>query len=222
MTDLAVIFDLDGVVVDNASYHIRAWKTMAEKYGFAVTEDEIKSELFGKFNNEIIEYLLKRKPTKEEIKKYADEKETLYREFIRPEIRPLAGLPEFLGELKQNNVKIALATAAPDENVEFILGKTGLTDYFPVIVNENDVEHGKPDPEIFLKSAEAIGAAPEDCIVFEDSVHGVEAGKRAGMKVVGVATTNPPEKLSAADLVIRDFREVGLGRLKQRLSPNYP
>lgn len=132
----------------------------------------------------------------------------MFRELMKNDIQPLAGLRDFLNQLNSHKFARAIGTSAPRSNVDFVMSKTQLADYFPTILDDSFVEHGKPHPEIYLKCAAALGYAPEDCIVFEDSLSGVAAGRASGAKVVGVATTHTFDELHETDFVIADF--VGL------------
>jgi beta-phosphoglucomutase-like phosphatase (HAD superfamily) len=110
--------------------------------------------------------------------------------------------------LKQNDIPIAIGTSAPRSNVDFVLAHTGLGEYFYAFLDESDVEHGKPNPEIYLKVAAKLGYDPTHCVVFEDSLSGVESARRAGAKVVGVATTHSFEELGHTDFIIKDFADL--------------
>ena len=204
MSSYAVIFDMDGVIIDSNPYHKISLRQFCEKYGFHLSDDELVKQIYGRTNKEWIANLFG-KLSKEELSRYGEEKERLFREIYKNDIRALEGLPEFLADLKRINVPIAIGTSAPRSNVDFVLANTQLGEYFDVILDESDVEQGKPNPEIYLKVATRLGFEPSRCIVFEDSLSGVESARRAGAKVVGVATTHSEEELSHTDFIIRDF-----------------
>lgn len=204
MNKKGLIFDMDGVIVDNARYHALAWMKFAEKYGITLSEEEVKSQ-FGSINDEILRALFKRELDPDEIMIMAIEKEEIYRDIYSKDIKEVAGLTEFLNGLDMNNFVISVATAAPPKNVEFVLGSTNIKRFFNIITDESEIKNGKPHPEIFLKTAEKMGVKPEDCIVFEDSFHGIEAGNSAGMKVIGLGTTHAKESLNNTILTIDDF-----------------
>ncbi|MBI4281404.1 HAD family phosphatase [Candidatus Uhrbacteria bacterium] len=212
--NFALIFDMDGVVVDNTKYHALAWQAFSAKYGKMLTLDQVKKHILGRFNREIFAELLQRKLKRSEAHQLAEKKEALYRTIYAKAIRPLPGLPKFLAMLHKAGVPIALATAAPPSNVRWVLRKTRLTKYFSVIIDDTGVKRGKPHPDIFLKCAKFLHVVPRNCIVFEDGVLGILAGKRAGMKVVGVATTDKSSAIRNTDLVIKDFRTLTLARLQ--------
>jgi HAD superfamily hydrolase (TIGR01509 family) len=143
----------------------------------------------------------------ETTRRYADEKEALFRE-LYTDVRPLDGLIAFLDKLLDLEIPRAIATSAPRANVDFTLAATGMEKYFPTILDDSFVSRGKPDPEIYLKSAAALEIEPGRCVVLEDSLSGVLAGNRAGCKVVGITTTHTRSELGLADCVFDNF--VGL------------
>lgn len=207
MSSYAVIFDMDGVIIDSNPYHKISLRQFCEKYGFHLSDEELIKKIYGRTNKEWIANLFGNL-SKEELSRYGEEKESLFREVFKNDIRALAGLPEFLENLKEKNIPIAIGTSAPRSNVDFVLEHTNLGEYFSVILDEADVEQGKPNPEIYLKVAARLGYEPSRCIVFEDSLSGVESARRAGAKVVGVATTHSMEELSHTDFIIRDFKDL--------------
>lgn len=212
MTPKAFIFDMDGVIIHSNPYHKIALHLFCEKYGYHLTEEELRARIYGRTNKQWITNLFGRTLSPEELEHYAEEKEGMFRELMKNHIHPLAGLRDFLDQLNKHHLARAIGTSAPRSNVVFVMTRTQLTEYFPTILDDSFVEHGKPHPEIYLKCAAALGYAPENCIVFEDSLSGVAAGKASGAKVVGVATTHTFEELKDTDFVIKDF--TGLEPLK--------
>ena len=207
MKKKGLIFDMDGVIVDNAHYHVMAWIKFAKKYGIDLSKDEVKSQ-FGSINDAILRAFFNKELGQDEIIKMAFEKEEIYRALYSKDIEEVSGLTEFLEGLDMDNFTIGVATSAPPENVEFVLGKTNLTRFFKIITDESEIKKGKPDPEIFLKTAKKMGVNPEDCIVFEDSHKGIEAANRASMKVIGLGTSHPKETLHHTIMNIEDFTEL--------------
>ena len=205
--EIAFLFDMDGVIVDSNPYHKIALKQFCQQHGHELTEDQLREKIYGRTNKDWIANLFG-KIDQETLKKYADEKEALFRELYENDIRPVNGLPQFLALMEKQGIARAIATSAPKENVDFTLKKTGLGKFFPVIRDESFVTKGKPDPEIYLKTAAALGYKPQQCIVIEDSLSGVASGKAAGCKVVGISTTHSREELKDTDLTIENF--VGL------------
>ncbi len=204
MNSFAVIFDMDGVIIDSNPYHKISLRQFCEKYGYHLSDEELVNKIYGRTNKDWIASLFGAL-TKEELTNYGEEKEALFREVYKNDISALKGLPEFLKSLKEKNIPVAIGTSAPRSNVDFVLSHTGLENYFSAILDESDVVKGKPDPEIYLKVAARLGYDPCQCIVFEDSLSGVESARRAGAKVVGVATTHSFEELSHTDFIIQDF-----------------
>jgi len=204
---LAAIFDMDGVIVDNDIYHFRAWGELCDSYGLTVDQKDIKS-WFGNTNPMILKKLFGDTLSQKRIEEIGTEKERLYREIYLPEIKLTPGLLPFLKNLKDSGFRIAIATSAPRENVDFILDKTGIRGYFHEIIDSSMIKEGKPSPEIYLKAAEVLKMSPLNCIVFEDSFHGIESANRAGMKVIGVATTHAAELLNGTVKTIDDFNEI--------------
>jgi beta-phosphoglucomutase family hydrolase len=211
--NLAVLFDMDGVIVDNYSYHRRAWSLFCGRYDLDF-DRAFRSSVFGGTNRDHLETFFGRALSGDEVTRYESEKESLYRELYRPHIRPLPGLIRFLDELKEAIVPMALATSSPPVNVGFVLEKTGAAGYFHHVIDSSGVTRGKPDPEIYLKAADALGMDPGRCVVFEDSRNGIRAAQRAGTKVVAVATTHTADELPAVDLVIKDFKYIKLDDLQ--------
>lgn len=216
MNNFAVIFDMDGVIVDSNPTHKISLDIFTKKYGFLLSDEEMKTRLWGRTNKDWISDLFKAKNlTPQEVKLLGVEKEKIFREIYEKTIQPVKGLENFLKLLNKNQIKIAIATSAPSENVNFVLEKTGLRDYFPVILDETFIQKGKPDPEIYLKTAKALGLPNSKCIVIEDSLSGVQAGKDSGSKVIGITTTHSKEELFQTDFVISDFEGLNFDKLAE-------
>ena len=216
MNSFAVIFDMDGVIVDTNPYHKISLKQFCEKYGYRLNEEDLIGKIYGRTNNEWIQNIFGPLP-KERILELGEEKEAMFRALYKDVIKPLSGLDNFLKELEDRNIPKAIGTSAPRSNVDFVLEHTHLRKYFTTILDQSDVEHGKPNPEIYLKVADRLGFPPQQCIVFEDSLSGVESAQRAGAKVVGVTTTHSHEELAHTDLTISDFTELEPLELYRRI-----
>lgn len=201
---VAFIFDMDGVIVDSNPFHKIALKQFCKKYGKDLSEDELREKIYGRRNQDWLANIFGHLDDKT-MKRYADEKEKLFRDLYADDIQPLGGLEEFLKGMSALNIPAAIATSAPRSNVDFTLEKTGLAPYFKAILDDSFVKQGKPHPDIYLKAAGALNFNPEDCVVFEDSLAGVQSGLRAGCKVVGLSTTHSAEELSDAAVVVPDF-----------------
>ena len=207
MKDYAFIFDMDGVIVDSNPYHKIALKQFCEAHGHDLSDEQLINKIYGRTNKEWITNLFGVLPP-EQLMSYAFEKEELYRRLFEKDIRPVNGLIHFLESLAAQGIPRAIGTSAPRANVDFTLSKTGTGHFFKTILDESAILHGKPNPEIYLKVAKALNLPPQQCIVIEDSLSGVAAGKGAGAKVIGITTTHTPEELKSTDLIIDDFEEL--------------
>jgi len=209
----ACIFDLDGVIVDTAVYHYKAWKRLANQMGFDFTEEQ-NEKLKGVSRVRSLELILqwggvtKTDAEKEEL---ATQKNTWYVDMIShmtpAEILP--GAKEFVQTCRDAGIKTALGSAS--KNSMMILEKIDMVDLFDAIIDGNKVSKAKPDPEVFLKGAEEVGIAPANCVVFEDAIAGIEAAIAGGMKSVGIGS---PEVLGEANLVVNGLNEMNLEKLE--------
>ncbi|MDR2287505.1 MAG: HAD family phosphatase [Prevotellaceae bacterium] len=206
---IAVIFDMDGVLVDNAHFHERAFAEYFSQFGTTLAP-----EMFGRGNEELMAELFPNE-SKERHRELATGKEAYYRQIYAPHIKPVAGLVELLKELKKNGILVAVGSSAPVENIDFVLDKLQIRDYFDVVVVAAMVQRAKPAPDIYLKTAELLNVKPGNCLVFEDALAGIAAAQSAKMKVAGVATSLPKERLTGTDLIINDFTEMTIDRIKQ-------
>lgn len=211
----ACIFDLDGVLVDTAKYHFIAWKEMADKLGFTFTEEH-NELLKGVSRMRSLDILLdigNIKMSDEDKQVLAELKNNRYVAYIQ-QMTPdevLPGVPDFLKRIKAEGIKIALGSAS--KNAPLILERTGITNYFDAVIDGNQVSKAKPDPEVFLKGAEAMNVDPSECVVFEDAIAGVEAALAGGMKCVGVGDEKTLEK---ADIVIPGFKDFTVEKLYEQ------
>ncbi|HEU5053609.1 MAG TPA: HAD family phosphatase [Hanamia sp.] len=201
----AVIFDLDGTLLDNNSYHLKSWLQYLKNIGRSISEKEYNANVNGRTNSDVIRYIYGKDVTDEEILKYTLEKEALYRELYKPFIKPIPGLINFLEVLQEKNIPMAIATSGIQPNIDFMFEEVPIRQFFKEIVNSSHITKGKPDPEIYLKVASLLNVPPKNCLVFEDAVVGIKAAKAAGMKVIAVATTQTKEELSIADMIIDDY-----------------
>lgn len=204
----AVIFDLDGTLIDNNAYHLQSWIKYLKNKNREISEEEYKANVNGRTNKDVIEYIYQRKMEDAEAMVYAHEKEAIYRELYQPHITPVAGLLPLLQKLKELHIPMAIATSGIQVNIDFMFDNIPMREYFDVIVNSAHISKGKPDPEIYIKTAELLNVAPGNCLVFEDAVVGINSAKAAGMKVVGVLTTHSAAELAGADVLIRDYTEL--------------
>jgi beta-phosphoglucomutase family hydrolase len=207
----AVIFDMDGTIVDNRSYHLKAWLEFTRRQGVPLTEEDYIEQYQGRSNQELMPDMLGRSISKEEFPGLVDEKEGIYRDLYK-DVQAVGGFLPLFDEIKKRGLKTGLATTGYEKNRKHVLGQLGIMNEFDVIVGVEDVEKGKPDPEIYLKTAKKLGVDPESCLVFEDSIPGVRSAKSAGMKVMAITTSHAPEKLKEADQTIEDFTQVAISR----------
>ncbi len=214
---IAVIFDMDGVIVQNDFYHCKAWERFCRENGIRIEFEEVKN-WFGNINRTILQKLFNNKLSEEEIEIMSFRKEEIYREIYANDISPVTGLIDFLTELKTNRIPLAIATSAPRENVDFVMDKTGIRNFFTVIIDSTDLTNGKPFPEIYLKTAQALNIDPSRCLVIEDSFNGIESGKRAGMKVIGLATTHKKEDLDSIVLNFKNFCEINVQIVRELMN----
>jgi len=204
---VAALFDMDGVLVDNMAYHIRAWRAFAERHGRTLTLDEYYRHVNGRVAADALPFVLGRPLAAAEVEPLTEEKEADYRRLYAAHRQPTPGLLPFLERLKAARVGLAVGTSAPQSNIDFTLDGAGLRPFFDAVVDASMVTRGKPDPEIYLRAAAELGVEPGRCVVFEDAYAGIEAGLRAGMRVVALATTHTPDELAGrgAVRIVRNF-----------------
>jgi beta-phosphoglucomutase len=203
----ALIFDMDGVIVDSNPWHRTAWQEYNRSLGVEMTE-AMQQKMYGKRNDELIREFFGHGLGDSEVFAHGAAKEALYREMIKPHINDVLvpGIREFLA--RHRDLALAVATNAEPPNVDFVLDETRLRPFFRVIVNGHQVANPKPHPEIYLRVADELGVNPADCVVFEDSYTGIEAGLAAGMRVVGISTTH--DDLAGIALAVPDFNDPAL------------
>lgn len=192
--DHGVLFDLDGVLLDSAGFHLDAWQALGEEIGHPVSEAFFRAT-FGQTNGSILPRLLGRDLAEPELAALGERKEELFRAAAGGRIALYAGVEQLLRELRAHGFGLALATSTPRSNLEFYRRELALDALLDVFVCAADVRRGKPDPEVFVVAAERLGLPPERCAVVEDAPAGIAAGLAGGMRVVGVATTHPAAAL---------------------------
>jgi len=213
----AVIWDMDGVIVDTAGYHYRAWRHAFRKQGVTLTRDRYR-HFFGMRNDTIIRMVLGKDISAKELEGISTEKEDYFGRIVRNNIKPLPGAVELIRTLPGNGFGAAIASSAPLRNIEYVLTTLGIKGFFQAIVEGRDVAEGKPSPQIYLLAAERLGIIPRGCIVIEDAVAGVEGAKRAGMACIAVTNTHAREQLSLADLVVDTLVSVNVNDLEKLLN----
>lgn len=202
---LALIFDMDGVVLHSTDLHMKAWVAYLEKNG--VKDTSVIFRMLGKRNDEIVHDIFGANLTQAEMAEHGAAKERLYREMMTPVLEQsyVAGVREFLKAAHTRGIPLALATNAEPLNVDFVLDYAGLRPMFSAIVDGSQVTHAKPHPEVFLTAAERIGVEPRNCVIFEDSPGGIQAALSAGGRVVGLLTTE--REYPQAALTVPDFTD---------------
>lgn len=212
----AVIFDVDGVLVDSYAAHLRSWVLMAREHGLEITEQEFAST-FGQTSREIIARFWG--PDLDAVEREALDarKEAIYRDLIRAGFPVMDGAIELIDALAADGFLLAVGSSGPPENIELTLERLGRRDRFRAIVTGRDVTRGKPDPQVFEIAAERLGVPAARCAVVEDAPVGIAAARAAGMASVALVGTAPPERLAAADLVVRSLCELDPSRLRTLL-----
>lgn len=204
----AVIFDMDGVICNTNPHHKIAFEAFFKKYQIFPTDQELADHMYGKNNQYIMNHFFGREITGSELEELTEEKEGLFRQIYQPIVETIPGYIDFLSFLLDREIKVGVATSAPKENRDMILSELEITHHFGSLLASEDVLHHKPEPEVYLKSAQNLKVAPEHCLVFEDSVSGVQAGLNAGMEVVGVLSTYAKDDLPPCKAYIHDFHEM--------------
>jgi beta-phosphoglucomutase len=203
------IFDMDGTLIDNMDYHNHSWFLFFEKHNIQMTQAELDKIHKGTLL-EMMRILFGANVSTDELMTLGQQKEAIYRQTYAPHLKPIDGLHDFLETLKEKNYPIALATMGDWHNINFIFKALNIEKYFDVVVSGPDVSQGKPHPEIFLKAAECLGIAPNEALVFEDSMSGFEAARRANMAAVGLATTHTVEDIQHLGLIkiAHDYKSI--------------
>lgn len=209
----AVIFDMDGVICHTNPFHSEAFKIFFEKRNVFPTEEEFQHHMYGKSNGYILSHFLGRKIEGQELLDLEFEKESLFREIYQHHINPISGFLDFFHSLKKEGFKTGVATSAPFANLELIGGRLDLFPHLESALASEHVTRHKPDPEVYLKTADNLSLRPDQCVVFEDSFSGVSAAKNAGMKVVGVLSSHTVAQLPKCDMYIEDYLNLDVRRI---------
>jgi HAD superfamily hydrolase (TIGR01509 family) len=213
----AVLFDVDGTMVDNRAYHEKAWIELGGRYGFTVTPQEYREHIHARSNDRNVRRLFGVGVDDEFVRRISDEKEEIYRVRFRPVIREIPGLSNLLAELHETGIPCAAVSNSPPENVNMVLDELRIRRYFRTALNVRDVRRGKPDPEIILAAAAFLGLPVGTCVVIEDSISGFRAAEAAGASYVVVTEGADPDDLSyasAACAVHRDFTTLSVRALE--------
>jgi HAD superfamily hydrolase (TIGR01509 family) len=211
-----VIWDMDGVLVDTAELHFLSWNLALSEVGIDFGRARF-NQYFGMSNPDTLGALLGRPAAEAEIRQIAGRKEALFAEYVKSGASPIPGAIERLKDWHAQGIRQALATSAPQMNIDRLLGPLGILTYFQAIASAGDGP-SKPEPAVFLRAAEALGLPPERCVVLEDAPVGIEAARRAGMKCIALTTTRPATELGQADIIVSGFEELPPGILDQLIS----
>ncbi len=210
------LFDLNGTMVDDMSYHLEAWhQILTEELGAKLSREETMSQLYGKNEEILIRVFGRDQFTKEEMKRISLEKEKKYQAVYKPRLSLIPGLHTFIEQSKEAGILLGIGSAAIMFNIDFVLDNLHLRGYFDVIVSADDVNKSKPDPETYLKAATALKLRPADCIVFEDAPKGVEAAMRASMFAVVVTTMHGEDEFKSYPNILHfigDYYDPWLGK----------
>jgi beta-phosphoglucomutase len=217
MIQPCVIFDMDGVICHTNPHHVKAFEKFFDNYRIPYSEQEFEEHMYGKHNGYIMTHFFQRPVSGEELLRLEDEKESLFREIYKDKVETIPFYLDFLAALKAHNFKTAVATSAPRANLQLIINALEIADKMDSMMSSEDVTMHKPNPEVYLKSAERVGSKPSECIVFEDSFSGVTAGLNAGMKVVGVLSTHTKEQLPPCHFYINDYSDITIDIIKELL-----
>jgi beta-phosphoglucomutase len=214
----AVIWDVDGTLVDTAEMHFHAWDELCRDLGHNFTRAEFAAT-FGRRNPEIIRYLFSDRFVDATIAKLGDRKEELYRAAARKGVSLLPGARELLDALHSAGFRQAIGSSAPRANIDLILQLTDSSRFFDTITSSEDTQRGKPDPQVFLVAAGKLGVSPQHCVVMEDAVAGVQAAKAGGMKCIGVTFvghhSDEALRQAGADLVVKTLTEVSIEAIRR-------
>lgn len=210
---LAVIFDMDGIIVDSAPCHFAAWQSTWQKRGVSYTPEDFKHN-FGKRSDTQVRAIIGDAISQEEVQIIVREKDALLREIIKNNVKAFPGALELIKSLREHDCKIAVGSSSPQETVELIMKALGVDRYLDASVTGSEVTEGKPSPQIFLLAAQKLAAAPSKCVVVEDAVVGITAAKKGGMYALAVTNTHPRESFREADIVVDSLEEVTVQTLE--------
>jgi beta-phosphoglucomutase len=209
----AVLWDMDGVIVDSGEIHYQSWFETLKEYGIH-TGHQFFVDTFGMNNTGILTLVFGKPPEPAILAEIGDKKEAWFRREIQGHAQAMPGVVDWLQQLKAWGLRQAVASSAPMANVEAVIHELNLTPYFDALVSGSTMP-GKPDPAVFLESARQLGINPDHCLVIEDAIPGVQAAKRAGMKCIAVLTTNPASALQAADRITPTLADLPVSQIKQ-------
>ena len=206
----ALLFDMDGTMVDSMPAHARSWEVFTQRHGIRMSVQEVLKKTTGRTGVECIRILMGDGIPDGEAVKLINEKEALYREFFARDFREVAGFRTFARQAMQRDLKLAIATAGDKNNIGFVLEHLKLAQHPDAIVGGDEGIAGKPEPDLFLEAARRVQVPAAECIVFEDAPFGIEAARRAGMRAVAICSTHPPDELAGPHVIAqaKDYEEL--------------
>lgn len=208
----AVIFDYDGVIVDNRVVQCKTWKILMKRYGITITKYHLDNITRGRSVIDVLRYFLKDRFDEAKLREIEKERLQIYQSLPESKLEPMLGLIPFLKKLKENKILLAITTSSKKDVLESKMQNHNITKYFDMIVTSDKIKNCKPHPEIYLKTAEVLNVKPEECVVFEDAKSGIESANKAGMKVVLVMTAHKKHEFPdlKIDKAIKDFNELSV------------
>ena len=212
----AIIFDLDGTLVDSLPYHHESWRIFFKNNNIEENDfNEIYRNYKGGGTLELMSSVFGDIYTKDELEKMSDDKEVIFRDIYRSKIFPINGLRKFLDSLKKNNILLSIGSNAIRKNVLMTIKELGITNYFSSIICGDEVSKGKPDPEMYIKTLSNLKVNKNECIIFEDSIEGVTAAKNANIKAIGVTSSQSSEILKSvgAFKTIEDYTKISIDNI---------
>jgi HAD superfamily hydrolase (TIGR01509 family) len=205
-TPEAILWDMDGVLADTSPLHFETWERVLVEQGIPFDRQKFQL-IYGLKNRDLLPYLTDHPLEPDWVEWIADQKELAFRQTLHGRIFPLPGVVKWLKRFSALGYRQAVASSAPPENVEVVVDELSIRKYFDALVTPGDLP-GKPDPAVFLLAARRLGVPPDHCMIIEDSIPGIEAARRAGMHCIAVTTTNPPEALTQADIVVDTLEQL--------------
>jgi len=214
LPDFAVIFDSDGVVVDSEPFSLASFRQAMAEQGISLSDEDIMANC-GLTDADIVDYVFRKFSMKVDQQVFHDRKHELYEQKVREgDLKPCDGAIELISSLQTEKIPYALASSGSRKKIRFNLTRVGLFDMFPVVISGEDMERGKPFPDIFLAAARRLETPPERCAAIEDSLNGIEAVHRAGMKSVAVSGTFPADRLGKADFIVESLEQLTVKSLQ--------
>ncbi|MCL2281597.1 MAG: tRNA (adenosine(37)-N6)-threonylcarbamoyltransferase complex dimerization subunit type 1 TsaB [Dehalococcoidia bacterium] len=214
-TNIAIIWDIDGTIADTADLHFLAWHTVFAKHNIDFSREDFRKD-FGMRNDLVLQNFLGEKAAEQDMKAISEEKNQIYRDIIQQNIvLPMPGATELLEALHIRSIPMAVASSSPHQNIEIVLGKLGIKHMFKAIISGEEVNYGKPNPEIYHKAAAKLGIETRHCVVIEDAIGGIAGACAAGMHSIGIAANHSKESLQAADIVVDTLKQVHMSDIEK-------